>query len=378
MAERIKVLHIVTRMNVGGVAVLIDNLLENIDPNKFEVQLLCGNCEYPEGDYLDSKVFNYTRIRPSRFHKSFNFQDDLLAAYSIYKAIKDFKPNIVHTHTSKAGFLGRIIARLISPKIKIIHTYHGHLLYGYFSKLKLALLVFTEKSLNKLTNSVIAMGTQVKNDLVQAKIAPESKFRIFFPGLAHAKKIDRSVARKQLNFKEESIICTFVGRLTQVKRPDRFLEVVALSHDQNNKIEFIVVGDGDLAEDLKLNAINRQLPISFLGWRTDISTILSASDMLILTSDNEAVALTLIEASQLGIPIVTTPAGSVQDIAKNGVNGYVTDFDPQSLANAVEKLAINESLRGSMGAAGESIATQKFSIESMVKAHENLYLDILK
>ena len=100
--------------------------------------------------------------------------------------------------------------------------------------------------------------------------------------------------------------------------------------------------------------------------------------MLILTSDNEAVALTLIEASQLGIPIVTTPAGSVQDIAKNGVNGYVTDFDPQSLANAVEKLAKNESLRGSMGAAGESIATQKFSIESMVKAHENLYLDILK
>ena len=150
---------------------------------------------------------------------------------------------------------------------------------------------------------LIAMGSQVKDDLVAARIAPAEKFQVFFPGLANPQNVDIAKARSQIQLPEDALICTFIGRLTQVKRPDRFLEVVKFVNKANPKIEFLVVGEGELTDKMKSEVSKLKLPVRFLGWRKDISLILNASDLLILTSDNEAVALTLIEASQAGIPI---------------------------------------------------------------------------
>jgi len=380
MAEsgKIKVLHLVTRMNVGGVAVLLDNLMSNIDHTKFEAILVTGNCESPEGEYLEGRQTLYKVIRLNRFHKSLNFADDLLSYFAIVKLLRTFKPDIIHTHTSKAGLFGRIAATLFLPRAKKVHTFHGHLLVGYFNPLKLAIVKGFEKSLALLTTSLVAMGTQVRDDLVKVGIAPLSKFRVFFPGLVEPTFPTRIDARHSLDLKDETICCAFVGRLTQIKRPDRVLDVARAVAQVRSDIEFLVVGEGDLAIEMKNSSIKDKLPIQFLGWRQDIPSILVASDLLLLTSDNEAVALTLIEATQAGIPVVTTDAGSVRDVAIDGENGFVTGFDSQELANAVLKLAESAELRKKLGHAGKVRSNAKFSIERMVGDHENLYQELLR
>jgi glycosyltransferase involved in cell wall biosynthesis len=377
-SKKIKVLHLVTRMNVGGVAVLLDNLMSNIDHTKFEAILVTGSCESPEGDYLEGRNTSYKVVRLNRFHKSLNFADDLFSYFAIVRLLRTFKPDIIHTHTSKAGLFGRIAATLFLPRAKKVHTFHGHLLVGYFNPLKLAIVKGFEKSLATLTTSLVAMGTQVRDDLVKVGIAPMGKFRVFFPGLIEPTFPTRAGARKSLDLKDGTIYCVFVGRLTQIKRPDRVLDVARALARVRSDVEFLVVGEGDLAVEMKNSSIKDQLPIQFLGWRQDIPSILVASDLLLLTSDNEAVALTLIEATQAGIPVVTTNAGSVRDVAIDGENGFVTGFDSQELAEAVLKLAESAELRNKFGHAGKVRSNAKFSIERMVGDHENLYQDLLR
>jgi glycosyltransferase involved in cell wall biosynthesis len=377
-AQKIKVLHLVTRMNVGGVAVLLDNLMANIDKNKFEALLATGVCESPEGEYLDNRNIDYPLKRISSFHKSVKVVDDLKSLAHIYKLIHDFKPDIVHTHTSKAGLFGRLISVIAAPKAKRVHTFHGHLLVGYFNPIKLGIVKTFEKSLGLITHKFIAMGTQVRDDLVSAGIGNTSKFAVLFPGLAKPVFPAREQARDNLELADEKIYCTFVGRLTQIKRPDRVLEVASLVATQNSDVQFLVVGDGDLAQEMKSKSQKSNLPITFLGWRQDIPAILKASDIALLTSDNEAVALTLIEATQAAIPVVTTSAGSVRDVALDGENGFVTGFSSEALANAVLKLADNPALRKEFGEAGKSRSDALFSIERMVTDHEDLYKELLR
>jgi glycosyltransferase involved in cell wall biosynthesis len=376
--QKIKVLHLVTRMNVGGVAVLLDNLMSNIDKDKFEVLLATGLCESPEGEYLENRNIGYRLERIPSFHKSLNFADDLKSILSIIQLLREFKPDIVHTHTSKAGLFGRLLSLLAAPGAKRVHTFHGHLLVGYFSPIKLGIVKAFEKTLGLITNKFIAMGTQVRDDLVAVGIGKNSKFAVLFPGLAKPIFPAREQARGNLALSNNKIYCTFVGRLTQIKRPDRVLEVASLVAQQNSDVEFLVVGDGDLAQEMKSKAHASGLPVTFLGWRQDIPAILKASDIALLTSDNEAVALTLIEATQAGIPVVTTPAGSVRDVAIDGENGFVTSFGSQDLANAVLKLAGNPGLREEYGNAGKKRSDALFSIERMVTDHENLYKELLR
>ena len=376
--QKIKVLHLVTRMNVGGVAVLLDNLMSNIDKDEFEVVLATGLCESPEGEYLENRNISYRLERIPSFHKSLNVADDLKSFFSIIKLLREFKPDIVHTHTSKAGLFGRLLSLLIAPKAKRIHTFHGHLLVGYFSPLKLGIVKAFEKTLGAITDTFIAMGTQVRDDLVDVGIGKNSKFAVFFPGLAKPIFPEREKARAALGLDGSKTYCTFVGRLTQIKRPDRVLEVASLVSQQNSNVEFLVVGDGDLAQEMNTKARVSNLPITFLGWRQDIPAILKASDIALLTRDNEAVALTLIEATQAGIPVVTTPAGSVRDVAIDGENGFVTGFSSQELAEAVLNLANNPSLREEFGISGKNRSDVLFSIERMVKDHENLYKELLR
>lgn len=376
--QKIKVLHLVTRMNVGGVAVLLDNLMTNIDRDEFDVLLATGMCESSEGEYLENRNLEYRLKRIPSFHKSVSVSGDLKSLFSIIKLLGEFKPDIVHTHTSKAGLFGRILTFLIVPSAKRVHTFHGHLLVGYFSPIKLRIVKAFEKSLGLITHKFIAMGTQVRDDLVAVGIGKRSKFAVFFPGLAKPVFPDRVQARENLGLDSNKTYCTFIGRLTQIKRPDRVLEVAKLVSKMNPDVEFLVVGDGDLAHEMRSKSQSDNLPITFLGWREDIPAILKASDIALLTSDNEAVALTLIEATQAGIPIVTTPAGSVRDVAIDGENGFVTGFNSQELANAVLKLAGAPQLREEFGRSGKNRSSSLFSIERMVTDHENLYKELLR
>lgn len=375
-AQRIKVVHIVTRMNVGGVAVLIDNLLSNIDQARFEPILITGYCQDPEANYLEEQVTNYKVIQLPTLAKSTSLIDTFKSFLGMRRILRELHPDVVHTHTSKAGVLGRVAAFTTSTKLASVHTYHGHLLVGYFSRVKVALIVFIEKCMGLISTRLIAMGNVVKDDLVAAKVASASKFEVLYPGIKQPKFPDYASARSDLGFNNEKIYCVYIGRLTSIKRPERIIQVseILVSHSE---ISFIVVGDGDLGVQLRQEVMTKELPVSFLGWRNDIPEILAACDIGLLTSDNEAVALTLIESALAGLPLVTTAAGSVRDIAIDGFNAIVTDFSGEELASAILKLSNDPELRRTLGKNGREFAQKRFAISTMVEAHERLYNSIL-
>jgi glycosyltransferase involved in cell wall biosynthesis len=298
---------------------------------------------------------------------------DFKSFIQLINLIKEFKPDVIHTHTAKAGVLGRLASLLAGKGAIRVHTFHGHLLHGYFSPAKTQIVIAIEKGFAKATSTLIAVGNKVRDDLLAAGIGVAGQYKVFFPGLRAPKVIDKSRARENLNLEPSRIYCTFVGRLTQIKRPDRLLDVAAEMKSRGTNIHFIVAGEGELFESSKKRAQHQSLPITFLGWRNDIEEILAASDAAILTSDNEGIPLTLIQAAFAGLPIVSTDVGSISDIVIDQSNGYLTPLNVSAMADALEKLIRDEKLRELMGASGKSRARELFSLEKMLQDHSDLY-----
>jgi glycosyltransferase involved in cell wall biosynthesis len=377
MAEKwgrpIKVLHVVTRMNTGGVAVLLDDLMSSFDPHCIEATLVAGSCDETEEDYPSTKKLSYRLIRVACLQKKFNLKRDIQAFLEIRRLIKSLQVDVVHTHTSKAGVLGRFAASTVKPKPMRVHTFHGHLLTGYFSSWKTKLVYSIERLFELFTDSFVAMGSQVRNDLELIGLGKRAKFNVFFPGLPSKVFEPKSIARQELGLTENGTYILFVGRMTAIKRPDRLLDSIKELVKRKVDIQVLAAGDGELLADLRDQSAEADLPIAFLGWRSDIPRLIAASDIAILTSDNEAVPLTLIEASMAGVPLVSTNVGSVSDVLVHEVNGYLVDSEPGALADAVQKLAIDPVLREIMGKAGRERATRYFSLEKMCADHTELY-----
>jgi glycosyltransferase involved in cell wall biosynthesis len=298
---------------------------------------------------------------------------DLKAFFGLVSLIRKLKPDVIHTHTAKAGVLGRLASLFAGRGAVRVHTYHGHLLHGYFSSSITKVVVLIEKFLAVRTSVLIAIGTKVRDDLVAAGIGRANKYRVFFPGLPAPKPIAKATAQSALGIGTESLYLTFVGRLTQIKRPDRLLDVAKECKARGIDVRFLVAGEGELFESSKLRCQRENLNVTFFGWRNDIDQIFAASDIAILTSDNEGIPLTLIQAAQAGLPIVATNVGSISDIVINESNGYLTGANAVEMADAIEKLVRDAQLRKLMGEAGKARADQYFSLERMLKDHSDLY-----
>jgi glycosyltransferase involved in cell wall biosynthesis len=371
--ERIKVVHIVTRMNTGGVAVLIGNLMTGLDPDKFDLTLIAGSCDSTEEDYLEKIATSIPFVKVESLQRAISPRQDFVTFVKLWKILRDIKPNIVHTHTSKAGLIGRTVSRLAAPRAKRIHTFHGHLLDGYFSPFKTKLITNIEGMLAKNTHALIAMGNQVKNDLLKVGVGSESKFRVFFPGLKAVAVHSKTESKKILGLDSSLTTCLFIGRLTQIKRPDRLLDAIAILKAKQLQFEFLIAGDGELSEYVSTRISREELPVKTLGWVKDTSKAFSASDIMVLCSDNEAVSLVLIEGSQYGLPLVSTNVGSVSDVVIDHSTGYLTESTAESLADAIEKLVRDPRLRQMMGAAGKAHAERYFSLDRMIKDQSDLY-----
>jgi glycosyltransferase involved in cell wall biosynthesis len=368
-----KVMQIIARMNVGGPAILVADLMRNLDSSKFETRLVTGYCDENESDYLDEVAIDIKAIRVPGFGRSISIRKDLKAFFLLMREIRRFKPDVVHTHTAKAGVLGRVATFLARPTAKRIHTFHGHLLHGYFNSRKVQILILVEKILGLITYKFVAIGNVVKNDLVIAGIAKNNKFEVIYPGLQNLVIYPQVEARKTLGLDPEKIYVTYVGRLTQIKRPDRLIDLGRSLKDDHPTTHIIIAGAGELLEELKLLSESESLPVTFMGWRNDIDLILSASDIALLCSDNEGVPLTLIQASQTGLPIVTTNVGSVSDIVIDGVTGLLTEISANGVIQGVSKLLEDPDMRIRLGKSGQMRAKEFFSSQAMVERHEVLY-----
>ncbi len=373
MAERIKVMQIIARMNVGGPAVIVAELMRGLDSSQFEQVLITGYCDETEADYLDEVATDIKATRIAGLGRSLSPFADLKAFFGLVSTIKKFNPDVIHTHTAKAGVLGRLASIIAGRGAVRIHTFHGHLLHGYFAGWKTRLVVAIEKFFAARTDYLIAIGSEVKRDLIAAGIGTAAQYNVFFPGLPEPKSFDKADLRKRLELDPATIYCTFVGRLTQIKRPDRLLDIAAAMVKREVSIHFLVAGEGELFESSKARAAAEKLPMTFLGWRKDIDQLFAASDIAILTSDNEGIPLTLIEAAQAGLPIIAPAVGSISDIVENDKTGFLTSPQPGAMASALSALATDSGLRNRLGSAGKTHAHEYFSLARMLRDHTEIY-----
>jgi glycosyltransferase involved in cell wall biosynthesis len=371
--DRVRVLQIIARMNVGGPAVLVADLMRNLDHQRFSTVLVTGYCDVNESDYLDEVALDVAAIRIPGLGRSVSPLKDLSAFFLLIKEIRKFKPDVIHTHTAKAGVLGRLAGLIARPQAKRVHTFHGHLLHGYFSSSKTRLVILLEKVLGFITYRFIAIGNVVKNDLVGAGIAPEPKFEVIYPGLQELDRYPLGEAQSALGLDPSRKYLVFVGRLTTIKRPERLIDLARFLKDNYPDCWLLIAGAGELLETLSAQAQSEELPATFLGWRKDIGAILSASDIAVLCSDNEGIPLTLIQASQAGLPIVSTNVGSVSDIVINGTTGLLTEVTSKGLIEGVSRLLDDPALGQCFGKAGEERAREFFSSRAMVERHQRLY-----
>ena len=370
-------MHVIARMNVGGPAVLVADLMRNFDSQKIDSILVTGYCDNNESDYLDEVATDLKAIRLPGLGRSISPLKDVNAFFLLLHEIWKFEPDVIHTHTAKAGVLGRVAGLVAAPRARRVHTFHGHLLHGYFGSGKTQIVIFVEKLLALFTARLIAIGNSVKRDLLEVGVGREPKYEVIFPGLQLLQIHPKLKARKQLGLESDKKYFVFVGRLTQIKRPDRLLDIARFLKLNYPDTHILIAGAGELLANIKDKSDSEGLPMTFLGWRNDIDLILSAADIAILCSDNEGIPLTLIQAAQAGLPIISTDVGSVSDIVSHGVNGLLTETTSDGLISAAKSLLNSASMRDEFGKAGQERAHQYFTSEAMVKHHERLYSQIV-
>jgi glycosyltransferase involved in cell wall biosynthesis len=376
-ASQIRVMRIIARMNVGGPAVQVSGLMRGLHATEFDHRLYTGFCADDEADYLDTVATDVTALRIEGFGRRVSLSGDVKAFLSLVKEIRSFKPHVIHTHTAKAGVLGRIASiASFHPSIRV-HTFHGHLLNGYFGSFKRFLVVLAERALAMFSHQLLAVGDKVRKDLLAAGVGTLKKFSLMPPGLQISDLPNKSASLDFYGLSSQKLKCAFIGRVTRIKRPDRFLDVVTEIESRGLDIEFFIAGDGELLEYCRARIAAGYLPVKVLGWQNNIENVLSAADIIILTSDNEGTPLSLIQAGMAGLPVVTTRVGSVPEVVIDGITGFVTGLDVQEISDALEKLAKNTELRARMGASAQEFTLSNFGVDRLINDHELLYKKLL-
>jgi glycosyltransferase involved in cell wall biosynthesis len=370
-------MRIIARMNVGGPAVQVSGLMRGFNSSNFDHRLYTGFCADDEADYLDSVANDIQAIRIEGLGRRISFGGDIKALISLVGAIREFKPDVIHTHTAKAGFLGRIASLISLQKSIRVHTFHGHLLNGYFGSFKRLLVVIAERFLATITQQLLAVGDKVREDLLEAGIGTKENFGLMPPGLEIDVLPLKAESKAFYALSNNQLQCAFIGRVTQIKRPDRFLDVVSEIKKREVNLEFLIAGDGELLDACRKRIAAEGLPVSVLGWQSNIERVLSAADIVVLTSDNEGTPLSLIQAGMAGLPVVSTNVGSVAEVVLNNKTGIVTELDVQQIADALENLVNDIGLRAQLGKSAQEFTLANFGVQRLVHDHEELYKRLL-
>jgi glycosyltransferase involved in cell wall biosynthesis len=373
----IRVMRIISRMNVGGPAVQVSGLMREFDHEKFDQRLYTGFCADNEADYLHTLAEDFGPIYVDGLGRDVNVLGDLRAFKFLIREIQTFKPHIIHTHTSKAGLLGRIASIVSGHSSLRIHTYHGHLLNGYFGQFKTFLLTTVERVLALFTHKLLSVGEKVMHDLITNGIGTLEKFTVMAPGTKINKLSNADEAKTYLKLQPSKVYCAFIGRITGIKRPDRFLDVVTEMKRRDINLEFIMVGNGDLFDACQERIKRCELPVKLLGWQSNIELVLSATGIVILTSDNEGMPLSLIQAGMSSLPVIATNVGSVSEVVIDGVTGILTSMETIEIADALELLWREPKIRSRLGEEAFTFTSKNFGVDRLVKDHTNLYLTMI-
>jgi glycosyltransferase involved in cell wall biosynthesis len=369
---RLRVLRIIDRLNVGGPALQTVVLTEGLDPARYEQRIVTGTVDAEEGDYVALRAPELPVERIQGLGRSPQPWKDAQAWTHLVRTMHHFRPHIVHTHKAKAGVLGRSAAWTARVPVTI-HSFHGHLLHGYFSPRATKGVVAVERAFARRTTKLVAVGAQVRDDLLAAGVGRAEQYVVVPPGVPIRIARDKVQARRELDLPLEGPVVGFVGRLTRVKQPERFVDVALEVSRAHPDAVFVVAGDGELLHKLRDRARPLGQRMVFLGWRQDVETVYAACDLLVLTSDNEGMPVAVIEAASVGTPTVTTRVGSAPEVVIDGVTGFVTSTDVAALARATSRLLDDADLCDRMGSAAAGVARDRFSADRLVSDIAELY-----
>lgn len=390
-----RVLRIINRFNLGGPAYNVAYLTKYLSP-EYETLLIGGKKEPDEDSSLF--IFREMGLEPlviKEMSRSVNFLQDIKAYYRIKKIIKEFKPDIVHTHAAKSGTLGRLAAHACKVPV-IIHTFHGHVFHSYFGKVKTILYKNIERFLAKKSSAIIAISEKQKQELcVDYKITSLQKTKVIPLGFDLSKFYEnqiekRETFRKQYQVEDNEICVTIIGRLAPVKNHPLFLRAIQyLKTHATKKIRAFIIGDGtlranlmSLCRDLNLDYCfyseeQKSATVTFTSWIQDVSYPLAGSDIVCLTSFNEGTPVSLIEAQAASKAIITTKVGGIEN-SVNDSAAFLIDIENEKLF--FEKLTLlvqSDELRNKMALNGKEFVTKQFHYTRLIKDVEALYKSLL-
>ena len=361
-----RVLHVIARLNVGGTARYITQLANELPKHGIETFVATGFVQGGEVEDLSAASIDVIRI--PALGRSINPIKDHRARKQLEKIIREVKPDIIHTHTFKAGY----VTRMKKQSVPVVHTFHGHLLDDpEFSGFKSKVIVEVERKLAKNSTKLVTVGRRVADELLAQRIGHRAQYVNIPPGVIAIDVTPRQQALANLNLEDRGTpIVGWIARVTGVKNPMRALEVADALPDT----QFVMAGGGDLLDQVKAAA---PANVSVIGW-ADAADVFGASDIIVSTSENEGMPVALIEAQLAGKPVVATDVGSVSEVILNHETGIVTNKNAGSIALALESLTLDKAKRDEMGRLATARAQALFSVERMINAHIELYSSIVK
>jgi glycosyltransferase involved in cell wall biosynthesis len=381
-----RVLQIIGRLNMGGpahVAALLGG--RRFAAAGYDPLLVHGSLAPGEASLADLAAEEGARTRfLAELRQPIGPTHDARALLSLIRLTRAFRPDVVHTHTAKAGFLGRQAALAVRPRPAIVHTYHGHVLEGYFGAAKSQLYLRLERALARVSDCLTGVSQATVDDLVRLGVAPREKFRLLPLGLDldPLTAIDdrlRRQARAELGIGADDVLLLFVGRVVPIKRLDLLLEALATARRAEPRLRLALAGDGEERPRLERRAaaLGVAAEVRFLGYRRELRPLFAAADVVVLSSDNEGTPVSLIEAAAAGLPAVATDVGGVREVVAEGTGTLVPRGDVAALAGALTRIAAEEGLRASLGANARERALARFGAARLIGDVDALYRELL-
>jgi glycosyltransferase involved in cell wall biosynthesis len=383
-SARIRVLRIIARMNIGGPAIHASILTRRLDPARYDSTLVYGAEDEAEGNYLSLHGQTLPDTIPlPELGREIRPVHDLATLAKLVALIRRLRPHVVHTHTAKAGAVGRLAAILCRVPV-IVHTYHGHVLHGYFSPRKTQVFVAIERALARGTTRLLTVTEKVRDDLLASEIGRTDQYDVVplgldlerFEGAARL----RGELRRELGLGPEAPLIGIIARLVPIKAHEVFLAVALKVSESFPDARFVIAGDGERRAVLEAEAqrLGLRERVVFLGWRGDLDRIYADLDVVVLTSKNEGSPVALIEAMAAERPVVSTRVGGVADVLTHDVTGVLAeDGDSDGLAAAVVRLLREPETASRMATAARVAILGRYAAPRLLRDIDRLYVRLL-
>lgn len=386
-SEPIRVLRVIARLNMGGPAIHVANLAAGLETRGYHTTLVAGSLARGE----DSMAFlaerlGVTAVSIAELQREVSVLHDARSVLRVAELIRDQRPHILHTHTAKAGAIARAAALLAGgarPPV-VLHTFHGHVLKGYFDAGRTAFFRQVERTLARASDVLVAVSPEVRDELVELGVAPSEKFVVIRLGIPLEERLGDPTAdsdyRRPYGIPSDAFVVGWVGRMTGVKDTSSVVEIVRAVRERGVNAVLCMVGDGP--DRMRLEQLAHELGIArycyFVGYQSDVAGYYRLFDAFLLPSVTEGTPVSAIESLASGTPVVANRVGGVPDVVRDGVDGFLVEpGDTDGAAARLATLAADPELRALLGESGRARVLERYSVERLVDDVDRLYRSLL-